>query len=76
MKKVSYSRDIAVMKRAVPLQVPADVLAEQVRASMAIEGRIVNAALTIKHTPASKQAVTDIAARSSKRRESRGGTKA
>lgn len=76
MKKVTYSPGIAVVKKAGHIRVPAGVLIEQVRASMAIEGRTIGPELTVKPTQASAQAVSNIAARSIVRRDSRGGMKA
>ncbi|BCW50093.1 hypothetical protein [Arthrobacter sp. StoSoilB13] len=77
MKKVSYSPAItaAMTKKRAAIRVPADVLVEQVSASMAIEGRTITARPTLKHTRASAEAVANIAARSFERRESRGGSK-
>ncbi|XAS71717.1 hypothetical protein VUN82_21960 [Micrococcaceae bacterium Sec5.1] len=71
MKKVSYSPALtaAMAKTRTAIRVPADVLVEQVSASMAIEGRTLTAKPTVKHTRASAEAVATIAARSSERRE-------
>lgn len=72
MKKVSYSPEISLSRRARPARVPPDVLSEQVRASMAIEGRAIVAELAVKPTRAATKAVSEIAARSITRRETRG----
>jgi hypothetical protein len=55
-----------------PIRVPADIIAQQVSASMAIEGRRLTSKLTVKPTSASKQVVAVIAARSVERRRTSG----
>lgn len=78
MKKVTYSPGIlaALGKKKGPIRVPADVLVEQVTASMAIEGRMIATKLTVKPTQAASQAVATIAARSIERRKSGSAPKA
>lgn len=55
-----------------PIRVPVDIIAQQVSASMAIEGRGLTSKLTVKPTRASKQVVAVIAARSIERRRTSG----
>ncbi|MGX9901308.1 hypothetical protein ACW0JT_18180 [Arthrobacter sp. SA17] len=55
-----------------PIRVPVDIIAQQVSASMAIEGRRLDSKLIAKPTRASKQVVATIAARSVERRRTSG----
>lgn len=59
---------------AAPIRVPLEVIADQVSASMAVEGRGLASKLNVRPTRASKTLVVSLEARSAERRRKTQGT--